>query len=142
MTTAGVALSVNESEIAFMQTIETRICRNRLADNLVDRFKISGFRSTLAYQLALAQKPEASTWEEALSVCDIWFRENIDALLRLFRGQYVAVAALGFLDHDMDLGILTKRIRRRYGARPVLIRRVYDARSQRDPCDHFISGLR
>ena len=141
MTVIGIAWPVDEAQRSFWQAIQTRSRKREIEDILIQGSRRNIFRSTLAHELAVAQKPAAVTWSEALGNCDTWFKEHINPLLERHSGQYVAVASQRLLDHDVDLAALARRTRGQYGARPVLIRRVTDP-AVIDRYDHFISGLR
>ncbi len=46
------------------------------------------------------------------------------ALLKDYLGRYVAIYGGTLVDHDADFSTLHQRIRRRFGKKPVLVRRV------------------
>ena len=101
----------------------------------------ANFRSRLVHELCFdSHKMLQQTWIDALSLQDNWFEQHRQNLLQRFNGQYVAVTNFLVVDDDKDLGAITRRVRDKYGAAAVLIKRVVPY--SEDSADRFMSGLR
>jgi len=121
--------------------IITLMTKAQIEEMLTADLKRSNYRSRLAHELKLSPpKNSAKTWIDAFRSDSEWFDQNRATLYEKFNGQYVTVTNSSVVDNDKDLIEITKRVRSKYGATPVLIRLVDGAIDC--PLDYFMSGLR
>jgi hypothetical protein len=76
----------------------------------------------LARSLGVNSKPQDGTGDLDRDIA--WYRKNRSALLRRYRGEYVAIAEAKVVDHGRDFSVLAARVFNRFGNRNIYMPRV------------------
>ena len=120
-------------EATLITAMASKISRFTTDQSIKYAYARSEFHSKLADELS--NRPPR-TWIEAFTILDSWYEQNKRHLLREFNRRYIAITDNSVVDDDVDFGAIVERVRKLYGARPVLIRLVSDVPD--DPLDHSI----
>jgi hypothetical protein len=70
--------------------------------------------------------PEEAKGRAAFDQELAYYKANREALLKEYRGKWVAILNQTVVDSDMDFSPLAKRVYEKHGYRPILITRVED----------------
>jgi len=77
----------------------------------------------LAHSLATG---DTASDDGALADSMRWFHGNLPALMRRYRGEFVAIVDRTVIDHDLDFDALASRVFHKLGNRSIYMPRVLD----------------
>jgi hypothetical protein len=118
-----VVMSSAEHKSLFLRGMPTGLVREAKAAAAHRGKPLSAIvAEALARSLGVESEPAGGSGDLQRDIA--WARENRAALLRRYRGEYVAIVDSAVVDHGRDFGELAARVFARFGNRSVYMPRI------------------